>query len=79
MNTAKGFFVAIDGPSGVGKSTVTAELAQRLNIQARHGKEVVRGNRVSHAVSGTATVESVEPSSRVLRTIIRVVEVEVVP
>lgn len=30
MNTTKGFFVAIDGPSGIGKSSVTAELTSRL-------------------------------------------------
>jgi dTMP kinase len=33
MNTHQGFFVAIDGPSGIGKSTLTGMLADRLTAQ----------------------------------------------
>jgi len=38
MNMYQGFFVAIDGPSGIGKSTLTGLLADRL---AAHGFSVV--------------------------------------
>jgi dTMP kinase len=38
MNKNHGFFVAIDGPSGIGKSTVTGLLADRLTA---HGCSVV--------------------------------------
>ena len=30
------FIVAIDGPSGTGKGTVTSELARKLNLVPRH-------------------------------------------
>lgn len=38
MNTNRGFFVAVDGPSGIGKSTLTGLLADRLTA---HGCAVV--------------------------------------
>lgn len=33
MSNRRGFFVAIDGPSGIGKSTVTGLLADRLKAR----------------------------------------------
>jgi dTMP kinase len=33
MNVLPGFFVAIDGPSGIGKSSVTAHLGRRLSAR----------------------------------------------
>jgi dTMP kinase len=36
MNTQPGFFVAIDGPSGIGKTTITSLLAHQLTTQGHH-------------------------------------------